>query len=99
MNSLKHTIHRTRSLLHHQTRSQSIRSISGAAQEIRIPVAYGHIAGKAWGDPGGKPILGLHGWLDNAGTFDHLAPLINEVRLKLLFEFKFQNYNLFNANL
>ena len=42
-------------------------------------MAYGHIAGKAWGDPGGKPILGLHGWLDNAGTFDHLAPLINEV--------------------
>ena len=24
----------------------------------RIPVPYGHIAGKAWGDPQGKPILG-----------------------------------------
>jgi len=55
-----------------------IRNISGEAQELRIPVPYGHIAGKAWGDPSGKPILGLHGWLDNAGTFDHLAPLINE---------------------
>jgi len=55
-----------------------IRNISGEAQEVRIPVPYGHIAGKAWGDPSGKPILGLHGWLDNAGTFDHLAPLINE---------------------
>ena len=36
--------------------------------------------GKAWGDPNGKPILGLHGWLDNAGTHDHIAPLLNEVR-------------------
>ena len=35
--------------------------------------------GKAWGDPNGKPILGLHGWLDNAGTHDHIAPLLNEV--------------------
>eukprot|EP00088_Acartia_fossae_P016068 TRINITY_DN18964_c0_g1_i10.p1 TRINITY_DN18964_c0_g1~~TRINITY_DN18964_c0_g1_i10.p1 ORF type:complete len:357 (-),score=60.89 TRINITY_DN18964_c0_g1_i10:152-1183(-) len=47
-------------------------------EEIRIPVPYGHIAGKAWGNPDGKPILGLHGWLDNAGTHDrliqHLAP-------------------------
>lgn len=45
-------------------------------EEIRIPVPYGHIAGKAWGDPQGKPILGLHGWLDNAGTHDNLIPLL-----------------------
>ena len=31
---------------------------SRQAEEIRIPVPYGHIAGKAWGDPDGKPILG-----------------------------------------
>ena len=29
--------------------------------------------GKEWGDPTGHPWLGLHGWLDNAGTFDQLA--------------------------
>jgi len=45
-------------------------------EEIRIPVPYGHIAGKAWGKPGGKPILGLHGWLDNAATHDKLAVLL-----------------------
>jgi len=56
----------------------NFRSISGDATEIRIPAPYGHIAGKAWGDPNGKPILGLHGWLDNAGTHDHIAPLLNE---------------------
>ena len=56
----------------------SRRSISGHSEEIRIPVPYGHIAGKAWGDPSGRPILGLHGWLDNAATHDHLAPLLPE---------------------
>ena len=28
------------------------------AEEIRIPTPYGHIAGKVWGEPGAKPILG-----------------------------------------
>jgi len=46
------------------------------AEEIRIPVSYGHISGKVWGEPDGKPILGLHGWLDNAATFDRIAPLL-----------------------
>jgi len=56
----------------------SRRCISGVSEEIRIPVPYGHIAGKAWGDQNGKPILGLHGWLDNAATHDHLVPLLAE---------------------
>ena len=31
---------------------------------------------KSWGNPSGSPILGLHGWLDNAATMDNLAPLL-----------------------
>ena len=54
------------------------RNISGPAEEITIPVPYGHIAGKAWGDPQGKAILVLHGWLDNAGTHDGLAARLPE---------------------
>lgn len=31
---------------------------------------------KVWGPDDGYPILALHGWLDNAGSFDRLAPLL-----------------------
>lgn len=56
------------------------RKLSTAAktvQEVTIPVPWGHIAGKWWGDTNVQPILGLHGWEDNAGTFDTLVPLLN----------------------
>jgi pimeloyl-ACP methyl ester carboxylesterase len=39
---------------------------------------------KRWGDPKGVPTIGLHGWLDNANTFDRLAPLIPELNLVAL---------------
>lgn len=35
-----------------------------------------HFAAKHWGNPAGKKILALHGWLDNAASFDFLAPLL-----------------------
>ena len=34
---------------------------------------------KQWGNPEGTPTIGLHGWLDNANTFDRLAPLLPEL--------------------
>lgn len=34
------------------------------------------ISGLSWGRPGDKPLLALHGWLDNAASFVPLAPLL-----------------------
>ena len=46
------------------------------ASEISFVVPWGVIQAKRWGPSNGKPILGLHGWMDNANTFDKLAPLL-----------------------
>jgi len=43
-------------------------------KEIRFPVSWGHIAGMEWGDPLGHPVLLIHGWLDNLGSFEPLVP-------------------------
>lgn len=55
--------------------SRMTSSRASLAQEFQVPVPWGVIAGKEWGDPNGKPWIVLHGWLDNCGSFDTLAPI------------------------
>ncbi|CAO1305486.1 unnamed protein product [Diamesa serratosioi] len=45
-------------------------------QEYEIPVPWGIVAGKWWGSRAQQPVLSLHGWQDNCGTFDRLIPLL-----------------------
>ena len=42
--------------------------------ERRIALAHLTLAAQVWGDDAAPPLLALHGWLDNAGSFALLAP-------------------------
>lgn len=44
--------------------------------EIQINVPYGHVAAKWWGRRDVRPIVCIHGWQDNAASFDTLIPLL-----------------------
>ncbi|XP_028828268.1 serine hydrolase-like protein isoform X2 [Denticeps clupeoides] len=44
--------------------------------EFRTPVPWGEVRGRDWGPKDGRPVLCIHGWADNAGTFNTLIPLL-----------------------
>jgi len=47
-------------------------------KEVSIPVPWGTIAARHWmgSDTSRKPVLCIHGWKDNAATWDRLMPLL-----------------------
>ncbi|CAF4903213.1 unnamed protein product [Pieris macdunnoughi] len=45
-----------------------------SVEEIVIPVPWGHVAGRWWGPRNKQPLIAIHGWQDNAGTWDNLIP-------------------------
>lgn len=53
-------------------------------EEIKIEVAGQTIAIKQWGEPSKPAIIALHGWLDNAGTYDLIAPGLEGYRVLAL---------------
>ncbi|MEO7072523.1 MAG: alpha/beta hydrolase [Rhodanobacter sp.] len=49
--------------------------VSGV-RELRVALPGGNLAGQHWGEHNAPPLVALHGWLDNAGSFVRLAPLL-----------------------
>ncbi|QBR83264.1 alpha/beta hydrolase [Legionella israelensis] len=47
-------------------------------KEFNLTIPGLTIACKSWGSPESPPVLALHGWLDNANTFDKLAPFLEK---------------------
>lgn len=50
-------------------------------KEIIYEINGQSIAARVWHEGQGMPTIALHGWLDNASTFDHLAPLLKNTHL------------------
>ncbi|XP_070779748.1 serine hydrolase-like protein [Enoplosus armatus] len=55
--------------LHSSTRRQAV-------SELSVSVPWGEIRGKVWGPDHGRPVLCVHGWADNCGTFNTLIPFL-----------------------
>ena len=49
--------------------------------KIKLPFTGINVSAKIWGPENGAPIIALHGWLDNADSFQGLAPWLNNYRL------------------
>jgi len=60
-----------------------VRGHGGRGESVTAPieqrVTLSHhlsLTALIWGEPDSPPLLALHGWLDNAGSYDFLAPLL-----------------------
>ena len=47
-------------------------------REVEIRFQGRKLTGKRWGQEGNPPVMALHGWLDNANSFDLIAPALSE---------------------
>lgn len=53
---------------------------------MKLQIPGGYLSGKWWGPKNVRPILCIHGWLDNCGSFDKLIPLLPQEHAYLVFD-------------
>jgi pimeloyl-ACP methyl ester carboxylesterase len=53
-------------------------------RDVRLLLPHLSLAARDWGPATAPPVLALHGWLDNAASFDRLAPLLDRLRIVAL---------------
>jgi len=58
--------------------------MSAEPEVLRISLPHLDIAALAYGPEDAPPVLALHGWLDNAASFERLAPRLPGVRIVAL---------------
>lgn len=56
-------------------------SVSHRGRDIHFDVAGRVIAAQEWGSRDGRPVLALHGWLDNSASFEPIAQHLEDVHL------------------
>lgn len=53
-------------------------------EDVSFKIDQFTLAAKVWGPRDGFPVIALHGWMDNANSFDRIAPLLKDIRLVAL---------------
>jgi pimeloyl-ACP methyl ester carboxylesterase len=53
-------------------------------EETRLTLPHTEIAAHLYGPVDGRPVIALHGWLDNAASFHRLAPRLDGLRIVAL---------------
>lgn len=58
--------------------------MSAPVEEIRLNLPHIELAAHLYGPEDGRPLIALHGWLDNAASFARLAPKLTGMRIVAL---------------